>query len=113
MVTLPTYFESLNKDFRYQLTVVGGTFAQAIVSEKVQGNRFQIRTNQPSIEVSWQVTGIRNDAYAQAHRVQPEVDKEAENKGKYLNPTELGKSADLQIGRFEKPASPMKAEHRK
>lgn len=112
-VTLPAYFESLNKDFRYQLTVVGATFAQAIVSEKVQGNRFQIRTNQPGTEVSWQVTGIRNDAYAKAHRVQPEVDKEADNKGKYLNPVELGKPANLQIGKLEKPASPAKAELRK
>lgn len=111
-VTLPGYFESLNKDFRYQLTVVGGTFAQAIVSEKVKGNTFQIRTNVPATEVSWQVTGIRNDAYAKAHRVQPEVAKEAQNKGKYLNPVELGKSADLQIGRLKK-AAPVKAEGRK
>lgn len=111
-VTLPGYFESLNKDFRYQLTVVGGTFAQAIVSEKVKGNTFQIRTNVPGTEVSWQVTGIRNDAYAKAHRVQPEVAKEAQNKGKYLNPVELGKSADLQIGRLKK-AAPVKAEGRK
>ncbi len=111
-VTLPGYFESLNKDFRYQLTVVGGTFAQAIVSEKVKGNTFQIRTNVPGTEVSWQVTGIRNDAYAKAHRVQPEVAKEAQNKGKYLNPVELGKSADLQIGRLE-VAAPVKATPRK
>jgi hypothetical protein len=44
-VQLPEYFESLNKDFRYQLTVVG-TFAQAIVGEKVQGGRLLIRTSE-------------------------------------------------------------------
>ena len=33
-VTLPEWFETLNRDFRYQLTVIG-QFAQAIVSEKV------------------------------------------------------------------------------
>ncbi len=98
-VELPTYFEALNKDFRYQLTVIG-TFAQAIVKQKVAGNKFVIQTNQPNVEVSWQVTGIRQDAFAKAHPVIPEVEKEAENKGKYLNPAELGKSPDLQIGKY-------------
>jgi hypothetical protein len=96
-VTLPGYFEALNKDYRYQLTVVGGTFAQAIVSKKVSGNQFQIRTSDPNTEVSWQVTGIRKDAYANAHRVQPEVEKEPKNKGKYLNPVELKKDPSLMI----------------
>jgi len=101
-VTLPDYFEALNKDFRYQLTVIG-TFAQAIVAEKVNGNKFVIKTNQPNVEVSWQVTGIRQDAYANAHRVVPVVEKEAENKGKYLSPVELGKDASLQIGKLNVP----------
>jgi trimeric autotransporter adhesin len=35
LVTLPDWFEALNSDFRYQLTVIG-QFAQAIVSRKVQ-----------------------------------------------------------------------------
>jgi hypothetical protein len=41
-VALPDYFEALNRDFRYQLTVVG-QFAQAIVAKKVDHNRFVIR----------------------------------------------------------------------
>lgn len=98
-VTLPGYFEALNKDFRYQLTVIGGTFAQAIISKKVSGNKFQIRTSEPNTEVSWQVTGIRHDAYADAHRVQPEVEKEAANRGKYLNPEELKKDPALKINK--------------
>lgn len=57
-VVLPEYFEALNRDFRYQLTVVG-QFAQAIVAKKVDHNRFVIRTSKPNVEVSWQVTGIR------------------------------------------------------
>ena len=96
-VILPDYFDALNKDFRYQLTVLGESFAQAVVSKKVTGNTFQVRTSEPSIEVSWQVTGVRNDAYAKAHRVVPEVEKEQSNKGKYLNPVELGKKPELQI----------------
>ena len=88
-VTMPSYFNALNTDFRYQLTVIG-TFAQAIVKEEMQGNTFIIQTNQPNVKVSWQVTGVRNDKYAQAHRVQPEVAKEPENQGRYIHAAEWG-----------------------
>lgn len=95
-VTLPAYFNALNKDVRYQLTVVG-TFAQAIISEEIAGNAFSIKTDKPNVKVSWQVTGIRRDAYADAHRVIPEVEKEPANKGKYLHPVELGQPASKGI----------------
>ncbi|MEO8574882.1 MAG: hypothetical protein ABI481_13030 [Pyrinomonadaceae bacterium] len=73
-VILPNYFEALNRDFRYQLTVVG-QFAQAIVLEKIRTNSFKIRTDKPSTEVSWQVTGVRKDKFAEEHRIQVESDK--------------------------------------
>ncbi len=101
-VTLPGYFESLNKDFRYQLTVIG-SFAQAMVSEKVKGNQFKIQTNQPNVEVSWQVTGIRDDKYAQAHRVVAEVEKEPEFKGKYLHAAEWGQPASKSMDSVTRP----------
>ncbi|XZF13669.1 hypothetical protein ACTHGU_17960 [Chitinophagaceae bacterium MMS25-I14] len=88
-VELPDYFNALNKDFRYQLTVIG-SFAQAIVSQEVSGNQFVIQTNLPNIKVSWQVTGVRQDKYANAHRVVPEVEKEPELKGYYLHAAEWG-----------------------
>jgi hypothetical protein len=75
-VILPSYFEALNRDFRYQLTAVG-QLAQAFVARKIQGNRFMIKTNKPGVEVSWQVTGIRHDAYANEHRIQVEEAKPA------------------------------------
>lgn len=102
-VTLPEYFEALNQDFRYQLTVIG-TFAQAIVSKEVSSNTFQVKTNLPNVKVSWQVTGVRHDAYANAHRIVPVVEKEAKNKGKYLAPSVYGKSDDFMIGHI-KPKS--------
>ncbi|HEV8486371.1 MAG TPA: hypothetical protein VGV87_22700 [Blastocatellia bacterium] len=63
--------QALNRDFRYQLTVIG-TFAQAIVATKISGNRFTIKTNATNVEVSWQVTGIRKDAYGNKHRISVE-----------------------------------------
>ena len=73
-VTLPHYFNALNIDYRYQLTVIG-SFAQAIISKEVEDNLFVIQTNRPNTKVSWQVTGIRNDKHARNNRIVPEVDK--------------------------------------
>jgi hypothetical protein len=88
-VALPDYFEALNGDFRYQLTVIG-QFAQAIVARKIAENQFVIRTNKPDVEVSWQVTGIRHDAYANAHRIPVEQDKPPQEQGHYLHPELFG-----------------------
>lgn len=99
-VQLPDYFESLNMEFRYQLTVIG-TFAQAIINKEVRNNKFEIATNQPNVKVSWQVTGIRHDAYAQKHRIPNTVDKEAKNKGKYLSPESFNQPKSKGIGYAE------------
>ncbi|RKX18888.1 MAG: hypothetical protein DRP51_08375, partial [Candidatus Zixiibacteriota bacterium] len=95
-VELPDYFGALNKDFRYQLTVIGD-FAQAIVAEEISGNQFTIRTDKPSVKVSWQVTGIRKDAYAEANRIQVEVEKPAREKGLYLHPEAFMLGPEMQI----------------
>ena len=73
VVKMPDWFEALNRDFRYQLTVIG-QFAQAIVASKIANGQFAIKTDKPGVEVSWQVTGIRQDAWANAHRVPGEPD---------------------------------------
>ena len=95
-VILPDYFEALNKDFRYQLTVIG-SFAQAMISDEVSNNKFKVKTNAPNVKVSWQVTGIRQDKFANAHRVVPEKDKEPENHGKYLHAAEWGQPLEKSI----------------
>jgi len=92
IVILPDYFEALNMEFRYQLTVIG-EFAQAIISKKIEGNTFKIKTDKPNIEVSWQVTGVRNDAFARKNRIKVEEEKEVENIGTYLNPEAFSKNS--------------------
>jgi hypothetical protein len=84
-VTLPNYFMVLNRDFRYQLTVMG-QFAQAIVADEIKDNRFTIKTDKPQVKVSWQVTGVRQDAWANAHRIKVEEDKPKTERGTYLHP---------------------------
>ncbi|HRG92224.1 MAG TPA: hypothetical protein PLZ10_04705, partial [Chitinophagaceae bacterium] len=84
-VQLPDYFEALNMEFRYQLTVIG-SFSQAIVSKEVAGNQFEIATNTPNVKVSWQVTGVRHDAYANQNRIPTVVDKAPKDRGTYVHP---------------------------
>ena len=79
-VKLPAYFTALNRDFRYQLTVIG-KMAQAIVDREISNNQFRIRTDQGNVKVSWQVTGIRQDDYAKAHPIVVEEVKKGSEAG--------------------------------
>ncbi|HKF54354.1 MAG TPA: hypothetical protein VKJ45_02885, partial [Blastocatellia bacterium] len=103
VITLPDWFEALNRDFRYQLTVIG-TFAQAIVAEKIRGNRFTIKTSIPSVEVSWQVTGIRRDAYANMHRIPVEETKPERERGTYLHPDAFNQPEEKSASMARHPA---------
>jgi hypothetical protein len=93
VVTLPDYFEVLNRDFRYQLTVIGA-FAQAIIAEEISGNQFKIATSLPNVKVSWQVTGVRQDAWANKHRIPNEEMKSETEKGFFLHPDLYGKDEE-------------------
>jgi hypothetical protein len=95
-IELPEYFSALNKDFRYQLTVIG-QFAQAIISNEITGNQFSILTDKPNVKVSWQVTGVRKDAFAEANRIQVEVAKPDNERGRYLHPKAFGLGEELDI----------------
>jgi hypothetical protein len=95
-VTLPDWFEALNREFRYQLTCIGG-FAPVYVAKKVNGNRFKIAGGKPGMEVSWQLTGVRKDAYAEAHRIQVEEMKPVAERGSYLHPEAFGKSVENNV----------------
>ena len=90
VVELPDYFNALNRDFRYQLTAVGAPGPNLYIAEKIANNRFRIAGGEPGMEVSWQVTGIRKDAFAEANRIQVEVDKPEKERGKYLHPKAFG-----------------------
>lgn len=89
VVILPDYFEALNMDFRYQLTVIG-EFAQAIITAKINNNRFTIRTDKPNVEVSWQVTGVRKDPWAKENRIVVEEYKKPETRSYFLHPKSYG-----------------------
>lgn len=89
-VRLPDWFEAFNRDFRYHLTVLDEgdheEFVQAKVVKKVENNRFTIRTSRPNVEVSWQITCIRNDPSTKSRPMKVEQMKPEKERGKYLDP---------------------------
>ena len=92
-----------NTDFRYQLTVLGGRFAQAIVSKEVANNQFTISTNASNVKVSWQITAVRQDNYAKAHPVIVEQEKPASERGFYQNPELFGQPKERQTEWARRP----------
>ena len=76
-------------------TLVEGTFA--FVAGKVAHNQFSIKTDKPNVEVSWQVTGIRQDAWANAHRIPVEEQKNARERGHYIHPELYGAPEESSI----------------
>ncbi len=95
-VRMPEYISALNRDFRYQLTCVGG-YAPVYVAEEISEGRFMIAGGEPGLKVSWQVTGVRNDAAALATDYEIESLKTIETRGKYLHPEALGLGAESKI----------------
>ncbi|MER0441123.1 hypothetical protein [Emticicia sp. W12TSBA100-4] len=101
IVALPDYFAAINKDFRYQLTVIG-TFAQAIVSEEIKGNKFVIETSKPNVKVSWEVKATRNDGYMKyVNTMAAEEEKPTYAKGKYYTPEAHQKPVSMGVNYIE------------
>ena len=98
-VVLPDYFEALNGDFRYQLTVIGKP-ALAAVEHEIENSAFTIKTD-PNVKVSLQLTGIRQDAAAKANRLPVEELKPEAERGMFLEP-ELFRCAEKQGSRFRR-----------
>ena len=96
-VRLPRYFGALNRSFRYQLTTIR-SFSKAIVWREIAHNRFVIRTEDPRVKVSWQVTGIRKDPYARKHPIEVDIAKRGAERGRYLAPDAYRKPARMAIG---------------
>ncbi|QOI99215.1 MAG: hypothetical protein HRU70_01400 [Phycisphaeraceae bacterium] len=117
-VELPEWFDALNRDFRYQLTVLDDydeddafLWAKVVWANVVRRigtdarNRFTIRTSRPGLEVSWQVTGVRKDALAEQNRIPVEVDKPAGERGRCLHPEAFGLPSARAIGAGTEPVS--------
>lgn len=90
VVELPAYFEALNTNYRYQLTALGSAAPSLHIAEEVKANRFKIAGGKAGQKVSWQVTGHRQDKWAQTNPLVVEEEKLDEERGFYLHPEAYG-----------------------
>jgi hypothetical protein len=106
-IELPEWFEVLNRDFRYQLTSIGSPGPNLYIAEEISGNAFRIAGGEPGMKVSWQVTGIRQDKFAEANRIQVEEDKSPQERGKYLHAEIHGLPREMSIDYREERERPV------
>jgi hypothetical protein len=113
-VRLPDWLEALAADFRYQLTCLGGQ-SSVYVSEEVRDNTFAIAGGSAGQRVSWQLTGIRHDAWSKTHEFVVEEDKPEDERGFYRNPEAFGQdlTSSVQWARNEdlRKRHPLLAQH--
>jgi hypothetical protein len=84
-VKLPNRFETLNEDFRYQLTTLGCSAPNLHIEEEITNSHFKIAGGTHGMKVCWQVTRIRKDPWAGTNRVKIE-EKPANERDCYLQP---------------------------
>ena len=63
-------------------------------------SRFKIAGGTSGMKVSWQVTGIRKDPWANANRIDVEEDKPANERGYYLHPDLYGQPEEKEISQL-------------
>ncbi len=104
-VTMPEWFGALNQDFRYQLTIVDEAdtdeFVLAKVVKGIADNRFTLRASRGGVRVSWQVTGVRHDAFARDFPIRTEEAKSESERGMFLYPQGFGFGEERRIGRVK------------
>lgn len=97
VVDMPEWFGALNRDFRYLLTAVGAPMPGLYIAEEMASNRFKISGGMAGMKVSWQVTGVRQDAWATKNRIPVEEQKSEKERGHYLHPEAFGQAEERGI----------------
>jgi hypothetical protein len=72
-ITLPDYYDALNNTNRYQFFPLYQAMPNLYVKTEEKDNQFTIAGGTPGGQISWQITGIRHDAYIVAHPIIVEV----------------------------------------
>jgi len=96
-VQMPSWFEEVNRDFRYQLTAIGASGPNLYIAQEIEGNQFAIAGGTAGMKVSWQVTATRQDPYANAYRLPVVSTKREAEIGSYLHPELYGKPESLRV----------------
>jgi hypothetical protein len=103
IVEMPEWFSALNRDFRYLLTAIGAPMPGLYIAEEITNNRFRISGGMAGMKVSWQVTGVRQDAWANKNRIPVEEAKSERERGHYLHPEAFGKDEERDVEWANRP----------
>jgi hypothetical protein len=95
-VRLPDWMEALVTDFRYQLTCISRSEPVYIAREVTDGS-FAIAGGTAGLKVSWQLTGVRHDVWAQANELVVEEDKAEAERGYYRHPEAFGHGLERSV----------------
>lgn len=108
-IALPDYFEEINRDPSYQLTVIDRSddFILAKVIAETKDNAFTIRTSKSNVRVSWRVEGVRNDRYVRHYGAPVEVDKTDKDRGTYQHPELYGLPKERGFGYVSENVRPI------
>ncbi|MBL4585577.1 MAG: hypothetical protein JKX84_00760, partial [Flavobacteriales bacterium] len=98
VVSMPDYYDLINRNPSYQLTPIGG-FAQLYIKSEMGNGQFVIAGGTEGMKASWTVYSERNDPYLQQY---PEkrnvvVEKREGQKGKYFMPQLYGQGTDKML----------------
>lgn len=104
-VELPDWFEALNTDLRYQLTPLDAPAPRLHIAAELAGGTFSIAGAEPGTRVCWQITGVRADPWARAHRLVADHPKPAHERGRYLHPDLYGADHEDTITQIRHPAA--------
>jgi hypothetical protein len=103
-IELPAYCTAINRDFRYQLTPIGASMPDLFVAAKVADGRFEIAGGVAGKEVSWSLSGVRDDLWVRTHGAPVETMKDESSRGLYLHPELYG--APPERAMHARPAAP-------
>ena len=92
LVLLKDYVQAINTEYTYNLTPIGQYMPLYIAEEVNESGAFKIAGGTPGAKVAWTAYGQRNDAYFKANpeKLNPEIEKPAFMRGKYLDPLAHG-----------------------
>lgn len=85
VVRVPEIFGRTHTDVRYQVTPIGRA-AQPFIAKELADGRFTIDAGAAGVRLSWQLTGVRDDAAARRGAFQVEADKRPHEQGRYADP---------------------------
>jgi hypothetical protein len=103
-IELPSWFDALNRDFRYQLTPIGSPAPGLHIASEIENGRFRISGGTAGQKVCWQVSGVRRDAWANANPLVSEEQKAADEQDLFLCPEAFGEPPEKSLGQAFEPA---------